>query len=941
VVDAIKAEFTTDTWLIFPTERSCREALTAFQAQWQPLNINFLSMDEFKQRVIYSDAILLQDEKRLVCLYQAMTPEDRAVFHIEKYPDLIDWGQHFFELFEDLAEECVAADALYQRMQNLEFSYQEWQLQNFERMLAIRSRYQTFIAAKGYADDIFDRHISNLRLPADVRRFVFVNQFYYSQLEQAIITRIEERRLKAVIYWQGKADWWNESKLRSGDLVLAEAFPEEVLPFTIKVFESTNLWQMALSFLNNFSPQLPEPKDRHFIIDAGFLQQAYHQVFSKQYFHYAEQEPVHKTRLFHFLQTVGKGLENLLYVNGKLMVRLDWLLQAIGMNGFISYFRPGWESSQADSFTGFVCKFSENDILYLDVELNVLDLTNYKECTEENRLLLTDIMELLKHLAKIGTAGSLANSIDDKHGIRINELLSADEKTCSTLQECFYEGLASFTAMDELALVDDWQMLYPGMPLSAGIFDLFLSFLKPRKYRLNRKEEYQPVVTITNLLDTRNLQAEKVTFLNLTENVLPSGRTPVWLFNEKQRKVIGLKTWDDIRNWERHYFYRLIASAKQIEFYTIANQDKDIEPSSFLCELYQFSQIKQDKGKAVWQKCALPADTLFRNRFHDNADSPLAAHRNLSDLNPSAFFSLPCNIEKDFGGKQMISMSWSVCNHFLHNPFLYFLQDNQKLRSRILNVEETLGRKMFGKLLHLYLMVITQRLAEQHNGVLSMKWEWINNDFLTRNLEHTLAKPLLAYQLPANYNRHYLSELMSPFLIDTAAWFFHVGLAREQDFAESITVLIPESEDSTLAEQQYKVLLSPEDTGLGIGISIRGRADLRLETQQKRFIIDFKTGGYDELQLLFYKWFYYLIEQPELEDKVRTAVYRLLDKDMDWLELKRAYSKDKLKPALLDSMKGITLQGYEPDCKGTNQWDAVDITRVDLLGNITYDEEQE
>jgi hypothetical protein len=229
IVEAVKQEFRKDTWLIFPTERSCREALTAFQEQWQAINIGFLSMDEFKQRVIYSDRVLLQDEKRLVCLYQAMTAEDRANFHIEKYPDLIDWGQHFFSFFEDLAEECVEPDELLRRMQNLEFTYQEWQLINYERMLTIRRQYAEFINARDYSDAIFDNTIPNLHLPQDISSFVFVNQYYYSKLEKTIIEKLEEKRRKITVWYQGCADWLNENSLKSSEVVLPEAFPGESL----------------------------------------------------------------------------------------------------------------------------------------------------------------------------------------------------------------------------------------------------------------------------------------------------------------------------------------------------------------------------------------------------------------------------------------------------------------------------------------------------------------------------------------------------------------------------------------------------------------------------------------------------------------------------------------------------------------------------------------
>ncbi|MFO7659406.1 MAG: hypothetical protein R6V77_00665, partial [Candidatus Cloacimonadaceae bacterium] len=159
---AVSSEIKNDTWLIYPTERSCREAMTAFQKVWQPLNISFLSMDEFKQKVIFSNQIRLQDEKRLVCLFQAMTAEDRSVFHIEKYSDLIEWGQHFFELFEELAEEEIDANALLKRIEGNEVFCQQWQVQNYSRMLAILQQYRDLILSKNFTDAVFDNKTANL-----------------------------------------------------------------------------------------------------------------------------------------------------------------------------------------------------------------------------------------------------------------------------------------------------------------------------------------------------------------------------------------------------------------------------------------------------------------------------------------------------------------------------------------------------------------------------------------------------------------------------------------------------------------------------------------------------------------------------------------------------------------------------------------------------------
>jgi hypothetical protein len=941
IVKAIKPELQDGTWLIFPTERSCREALSAFQKQWQPLNIGFFAMDEFKQSVVFSDSILLQDEKRLVCLYQAMTPEDREIFHIEKYPDLIDWGQHFFELFEDLAEECVDASELLNRLVGNDFSRQDWQVAKYERMLAIRSQYQAFITAKGYSDAIFDRHISNLRQPEDVRRYVFVNQYYYSCLERKIIEKLGERRKQVIIYYQGKADWLNEKTLKSSEFLLSDAFPEEDLPFSLKISQSSNVWQMALSFLKNHFSCETGGWGSHFVIDARFLEQPYSKVFPTEHFRFSEPCPMHGTRLVHFIQAFAKGLENLVQDKGRLTVKLDWLLQAIGIKGFTGYFRPGWDIVKHDIFTALVCKFSENDVLYLDLELEILELDRFKESDPECVKLLADIMSLLKKLAGIKSIRQMLDVIDAVDGIRVKDLLSEEEKECSNLQDSFYEGLANFMSMDELALVEDWQSLYPNMEVSAGILDLFLTFIKPKSYKFLRSETSNPAADITNLMDTRNLQAEKVTFLNLVEGILPGSRSAVWLFNENQRKAIGLKSWEDIRNWERYYFYRIIASAKAVEIYTLASKDNDVEPSSFLSELHLFAESKTGKDTHAIEEAVLPARLLLQNMLTSGSEGPLAKLPTLSASEMPAFLNLPCDKETDFSKNRVISMSWSACENFIKHPFLYYMRDLKRLRERKTRQEETLGRKMFGILLHSYLNVITQRLAQQHGGVLSMKWEWINRDFLSNNLKAALADPMLYYQIPKNYNREYLLEMLTPFLVDTAGWFFHVGLAKDEDFDHQFITLIPETDTMTELERHYKLLIKPEENMQQLGIAIRGRADLRLETKTKRFIIDFKTGVSDTMQLLFYMWFYYLIEQPETAGNVRAAFYKLMDKQLQWIEHTGKSDPHALVKKLLESIEGIVKNGFSPAVDSTRRKYFIDITRADLQHNLLLDEETE
>ncbi len=938
IITASLAEAADHTWLIYPTEKSCKLALQEYQLKWRPVNISFLSMDEFKQKVVFSAQVRLQDEKRLVCLYQSMSPEDKNQFHIEKYPDLIDWGQHFFSFLEELAEECVDADNLLVRMDKLDFDFQPWQYENYNSMLRIRKQYQEFITNKGYTDKIFDLDLSNIRLPKEITRFVFVNQFYYTNLEKAIISAITDKQNTAIIYFHGKENWLDKESLTSRELNLEEAFPQDNLPFGLSIIQSKTTWQMALSFLANQIKNPDADKDKHFIIDAKFSQQPYHTVFSKDYFQFSEPQPLHETQLFHFFQIMAKGLDNLVNSEGRKLIKLAWLLQALGMEGFIKYFRPDWTPVQQDNLITAICKFSENDVLYLDIELVILHTEGCPSHDNNCADFLSDIMQLFRQLMKVDSIRQMIALIDVKNGIRIDALLSEQEKTCSNLPESFYEALANFMSLDELALVDNWQSLYPASDVAAGIFDLFLTFIKPKTYIIYQKETSAVRPILTNLMDTRNQQADKVSFLNLVEGELPSARAAVWLFNERQRKEIGLKTWEAIRSWERYYFYRLIASSQAVELYTVANQDKDIEPSSFINEIFLFAIEKKDKERVSWEQSDLPAQTLLLNLLHESDNNPLASEAEYAVSELSAFLNLPCDKQLDFGAEQKVDLSWSACEHFIKSSFVYYLRDVAKLKERIVRLDETMNRKMFGNLLHRYLSVITQRLAEQHQGVLSMKWEWINSDFLTANLKHALSTPILFYQIPKNYNWDYLKELLSPFLVDTARWFFQVGLAKDDDIKSEIITLIPENERMTDKEKQFKLLIKPEETAHAVSISIRGRADLRLETKAKRFIIDFKTGDSDKLQLLFYMWSYYLIDQPELESDVRAAIYKLLDKQLKWLDYDTKWVPSLLREKLTEALDAIVADGYTPATDAKTGRYYIDITRADLVQKLSTDE---
>ena len=89
LMDAALSYAQDETILVFPTKLAASEAERQHFQNWGFETCKFLSMDEYKESFIHYDLPLLEDDKRLICLYQAMSPEHREYFHIYSFEDSI------------------------------------------------------------------------------------------------------------------------------------------------------------------------------------------------------------------------------------------------------------------------------------------------------------------------------------------------------------------------------------------------------------------------------------------------------------------------------------------------------------------------------------------------------------------------------------------------------------------------------------------------------------------------------------------------------------------------------------------------------------------------------------------------------------------------------------------------------------------------------------
>ncbi len=107
ILEAALKHLQDNTMLVFPTSRAANLCARKYQACGELLQAEFVAIEELKAMMLAGETPLLQDEKRLLALFQVLEPEDKAIFHLEEYQDLVAWGANFLAFFSELCEENV------------------------------------------------------------------------------------------------------------------------------------------------------------------------------------------------------------------------------------------------------------------------------------------------------------------------------------------------------------------------------------------------------------------------------------------------------------------------------------------------------------------------------------------------------------------------------------------------------------------------------------------------------------------------------------------------------------------------------------------------------------------------------------------------------------------------------------------------------------------
>ena len=407
------------------------------------------------------------------------------------------------------------------------------------------------------------------------------------------------------------------------------------------------------------------------------------------------------------------------------------------------------------------------------------------------------------------------------------------------------------------------------------------------------------------------------------------------MFTEKQRQLLGLKTYEDVRRREKYYFFRLLLNSSVVTLFTQKNIEHNVEASSFLEEIKLF--FPSDRIKIV-ETDTVSYGAIYQEFFKSNK----TFHVDKEKAKNPAFYQLPLEKEIDFVNGQL-ELTYYSLKDLQSNPFVYFIHHIAKIDERICTVPMDFTHKLIGIIAHDIISETWSILDQESAGPLfGYDFSAIDSKIIEKASRNILGKREdYYYRTPHNFTYVYFDQIVLPTISQGVSSFF--TFLKEIDLSDKPILVIPEREYATREERAYKSLLTNKENPLELNIGIRGRADLRIEVSDERryLVFDYKTGGYSKEQLILYELFYYVLENPLVAEDVSSYFYQIFKMEKKELRDYYAYGRkksltkieilDEFKQTVVEALESLHKDGFTLPENKTHLKYLPEITRKDLF----------
>lgn len=511
-----------------------------------------LTMEEFKERVFYTDRVLLKEAKRILAFFKCIPQNIKDELDITTYYDVIDLANNFFAYYKELISNEIEEIG----------EYPKWQKKYLEYFSQIKISFDEMCEKYSYlpSDWIEDRKNYQDIWVKNFSKIIFVDIVEFPKVYVELLKKLGETMDIEIALQMKEGDFDEENfKIKKVDI------PEKIKNIDIYLFEDELEEALSLIYLKkNRSGEIysPAPERNSFF------------KILPSYFAPSSAFTMNDTKLYKFLNI---QLEILSSEEEKLgrVYKLSEFLSAFEEKSFKEYYNIEEEdfnylnSCAIEGYKYISKKILQEDWFEKNIPLALLEKLNGIIFDLETIVSISNADELYRYFKEhIVMERFLEENFDNKD-----------------IYDKFFEIFGIIKSNEVMKIHNSFNE-YFGSKLGVSLYRLLIQYMKDLVIKSNVK--YGQDIALVKALDfVRYSEEQKEVnyFLDVTDEYLPKNLSDSLIFTEKQRKNLGVTTKEERREIERYRFFQAIFSGKDCVIFTKKDEEKNIEISPFLEEI--------------------------------------------------------------------------------------------------------------------------------------------------------------------------------------------------------------------------------------------------------------------------------------------------------------------------------------------------------------------
>jgi len=783
------------------------------------LQPKFMLFNQLKNELFLTDRIILKEEKQAIAFFRALSREDRKnLGGVKEYFDIIDIAGNFFNFFKIINEYQVEDFS----------SLNKWQKELKDVFFKIRDNYEKLLDEKKYSDLVFSMKEENFSCEGlkEYDEIIIYNKLYFTPFEKEILKKLE-KEFKITLKLQLTKGDFDEENLKLKKV----SMKEKLESLEVYTTEDEFVELLKIAHLESQNKEIE-------IYDANSEKYIYNNYFNKKF--YLSDIPFYR-----LMEGIHNLISNVEIVDSKVSLSLKSLADTIKHQEMIDYY----EIEQRDIF--ILKDIIKKGYKYINLETLFYLL--------ENDIESTVLPKILKHIEKLYNFSSLKEWVDEL-SFDSDKLLKFKDENIRNDIEKYFEAKSEVVIIEEFDLVDSWKGFF-SKNKSEGLLRIIMKYHKFKAlsqyfYKM-KKSDIEEVPTA--------IGGERL-FINISDSYLPKSNQNIFLFNDKQKKELGILNLEEERLQQKYNFFRGVFTSKSPKVIAINSEEKDSFVSPFVEELCLRYKIEKKE--------------LILDSENFNELTKLLIEREEKEIERF----LPSDI--DLVKNPFKRLNAYSCDELFRCKYKMFLRYILKLEEDQLEVEENLTYREYGNIVHEIFEEILKFLKKNSSGNYFEK-DKVDSARVKEKILKIIERKEL--KLPRS-NKRFYEEIIYENLSHSVVNFLEE--IRKVIGDRKITDLRIESrnlEDLELASANAKVKLD-------------AKADLIIELEDENLIIDFKTGKKNDRQLDFYSILFY-----KESNASRKFIYNVDEESLEESE-KIVMTKE----SLLDELEELySLNSYE------------------------------